>query len=115
MLSGDVHHAYVARARFPRAPAAPVHQLTCSPMHNTVPWYMNRVFRLGWSRRLTGLMGWLARRSGVQPTDLTWDCVSGPHFGNAVMTLDVDGRTAWATMQRTTDDGLVDGPSIRLT
>lgn len=115
VLSGDVHHAYVARARFPHAPAAPVHQLTCSPMHNTVPWYMNRVFRLGWSRRLTGLMGRLARRSGVRPTDLTWDCVSGPHFGNAVMTLDVDGRTAWATMQRTTDDGLADGPSIRLT
>ena len=29
-----------------------------------------------------------------------WHCVSGPHFGNAVMTLDVDGRTATATLLR---------------
>ncbi|WP_203612702.1 hypothetical protein [Amycolatopsis sp. SID8362] len=34
--AGDVHHAYVARADLP---GAPVHQLTCSPVHNTVPWY----------------------------------------------------------------------------
>jgi phosphodiesterase/alkaline phosphatase D-like protein len=115
VLSGDVHHAYVARARFREETAAPVHQLTCSPMHNTVPWYMNRVFRAGWSRPLTRLTGWLARRSGVPPTDLSWDCVSGPSFGNAVMTLDVDGRTAWATLQQPHGDGLADGPAIRLT
>ena len=33
---GDVHYAYVARAGLP---GAPVHQLTCSPVHNTVPRY----------------------------------------------------------------------------
>jgi len=115
VLSGDVHHAYVARARFGEQPAAPVHQLTCSPMHNTVPWYMNRLFRAGWSRRLTRLTGRLARRTGVPPAPLTWSCVSGPHFGNAVMTLDVDGRTARATLLQPDGDALAEGPSIRLT
>jgi hypothetical protein len=31
------------------------------------------------------------------------------------MTLDVDGRTAWATLQRPDGDGLADGATIRLT
>jgi hypothetical protein len=37
VLSGDVHHAYVAAASYPERTAAAVFQLTCSPMHNTVP------------------------------------------------------------------------------
>src|SRR3954469_4812338 len=102
VLSGDVHHAYVARADLP---GAPVHQLTCSPVHNTVPWYMSRLFRAGWSRKLTRLSAGLARRAGVPPAPLTWGCVSGPHFGNAVMTLDVDGREATATLLRPDRDG----------
>ncbi|MEU8637140.1 alkaline phosphatase D family protein [Amycolatopsis sp. NPDC048633] len=102
VLSGDVHHAYVARADLP---GAPVHQLTCSPVHNTVPWYMNRLFRAGWSRGLTRLTEGLARRAGVPPAPLTWGCVSGPHFGNAVMTFDVDGRTATATLLQPEHEG----------
>ncbi|WIX92667.1 alkaline phosphatase D family protein [Amycolatopsis sp. DG1A-15b] len=112
VLSGDVHHAYVARAEFPGGTAAPVHQLTCSPVHNTVPWYMNRLFRAGWSRTLTKVSEGLARRTGVRPAPLSWHCVSGPHFGNAVMTLDVDGRTATATLLRA--DPADDAEPIRL-
>ncbi|MEV6642641.1 alkaline phosphatase D family protein [Amycolatopsis sp. NPDC051371] len=108
VLSGDVHHAYVARADLP---GAPVHQLTCSPVHNTVPWYMNRLFRAGWSRGLTRLSDALARRAGVPPAPLTWGCVSGPHFGNAVMTFDVDRREATATLLQPEHDG----EPIRLT
>ncbi len=108
VLSGDVHHAYVARADLP---GAPVHQLTCSPVHNTVPWYMNRLFRAGWARSLTRLSEGLARRVGVPPAPLTWRCVSGPHFGNAVMTLDVDGREATATLLQPDHEG----EPIRLT
>jgi phosphodiesterase/alkaline phosphatase D-like protein len=115
VLSGDVHHAYVARARFPAETAAPVHQLTCSPVHNTVPWYMNRLFRAGWSRPLTKVSEWRARRAGVPDAPLTWSCVSGPHFGNAVMSVDVDGRTATATLLQPDGDTLADGPSVRLT
>ena len=43
VLSGDVHHSYVARARFDDpAVRTPVHQLTCSPIHNQVPAAMRR-------------------------------------------------------------------------
>ena len=50
VLSGDVHHSYVARARFADpAVVTPVHQLTCSPIHNQVPAGMRPLMRLGWS------------------------------------------------------------------
>ena len=47
VLSGDVHHSYAARADVVGAGEAPVHQLTCSPVHNHVPPYG---FRLAWHR-----------------------------------------------------------------
>ena len=49
VLSGDVHHSYVAEAAYPDAVASRVYQITCSPMHNTIPRVMRFVFRLGWS------------------------------------------------------------------
>jgi hypothetical protein len=39
-------------------------------------------------------LAWLARRAGVVDPPLTWDVEQGPWFGNGLMTLDVDGRTA---------------------
>ena len=50
VLSGDVHHAYVAEAHFDRPLRARVFQLTCSPLNNYVPWFMKLVFRAFWSR-----------------------------------------------------------------
>ncbi|NEE51154.1 alkaline phosphatase family protein, partial [Streptomyces sp. SID8455] len=42
VLSGDVHHAYIAEPHWPAttpggAPDAHILQLTCSPVHNSVP------------------------------------------------------------------------------
>ena len=50
VLSGDVHHSYVARADLGPAVRTPVHQLTCSPIHNQVPAFMRPLMRFGWSR-----------------------------------------------------------------
>lgn len=51
VLSGDVHHAYVAEPTWVSgvAPDARVLQLTCSPVHNSVPLYIRLGFRFGWS------------------------------------------------------------------
>ena len=51
VLSGDVHHSYVARADVPAATAR-VHQLVCSPVHNYVPMFVMPVFKPGWSNGL---------------------------------------------------------------
>ncbi len=112
VLSGDVHHAYVAQARFDEPVESSVYQLTCSPLHNYVPTAMKVAFRLAWSRgaewctrRLLGVM------AKVPPMPIEWSCLDGPYFGNEVATLLVDGRRAEAVLEKT---GSSDEPS-RLT
>ena len=95
VLSGDVHHAYVAEAHFAQPTDAPVYQLTCSPLHNFVPPAMKVAFRAAWSRwaeraasRVLGLFG------PVPPPSLHWDQMCGPFFGNEIAVLTIDGRHA---------------------
>jgi phosphodiesterase/alkaline phosphatase D-like protein len=100
VLSGDVHHSYVARVDLPGADdgaAAPVHQLTCSPVHNIVDWFIKPGFRLGWSRTLARLTRWWAARAGVPPVEIAWHKLAGPLFGNTIATLDLEGRRATVT------------------
>jgi hypothetical protein len=114
VLSGDVHHAYVAQAHYAGETGAPVHQLTCSPIHNSVPKYMTWAFRAGWWAPLSRLARRWARQAGVEPLPLDWARTSGPHFGNALMTIDVDGRQAWATLELSDDHGLTPTPPLQL-
>ncbi|HXV93136.1 MAG TPA: alkaline phosphatase D family protein, partial [Pseudonocardia sp.] len=67
VLSGDVHHSYAARAHLPGDPPARVHQLTCSPVHNHVGWFIRPGFRLGWSQTMHRLTSAWARRTGAPP------------------------------------------------
>ncbi|TDC76879.1 alkaline phosphatase family protein [Micromonospora sp. KC606] len=106
VLSGDVHHSYVARARFDDpAVRTPVHQLTCSPIHNQVPAGMRPLMRLGWSRGPAGAARALARAAGVRRPAVRWRKLAGPYFGNAVATLALSGRSAEVTIEGTTADG----------
>jgi hypothetical protein len=99
VLSGDVHHAYVARARYPDPVPGAVYQLVCSPVHQAVPGSMRRGFRVGWSRPADWLGRLVARLAGVPPLPLSWDRVIGPFFGNQLATLTVDGRSARVTFE----------------
>jgi phosphodiesterase/alkaline phosphatase D-like protein len=98
VLSGDVHHAYTAEAHPAHSPAHPsgsrLLQLTCSPIHNTVPSYMRLAFRFAWSApgRLLGRT--LSRHGRVPPPRITWRRTGGPWFGNQLMTLTLRGRAA---------------------
>jgi hypothetical protein len=125
VLSGDVHHSYVARVDLPGASAGPgtgssaVHQLTCSPVHNAVDWFIRPGFRLGWSRRIARLTRRWAERAGVPPVEVTWHKLVGPVFGNTIATLELDGRHAEVTFAQPRSAGslmaaarldLADGP-----
>ncbi|MEV4820823.1 alkaline phosphatase D family protein [Micromonospora sp. NPDC049274] len=106
VLSGDVHHSYVARARFADpAVVTPVHQLTCSPIHNQVPAGIRPLMRLGWSSGPAGATRALARSAGVRRPTVRWRKLAGPYFGNAVATLTHRGRRAEVTIEGTTSDG----------
>ncbi|WP_018253702.1 alkaline phosphatase D family protein [Salinispora mooreana] len=106
VLSGDVHHSYVARARFADpAVITPVHQLTCSPLHNQVPDAMRLPLRLGWSPALAMAARALSRTAGTGRRPLRWTKLADPYFGNAIGTLRHDGRAAEVTIAGTTSAG----------
>ncbi|MFI6524498.1 alkaline phosphatase D family protein [Streptomyces uncialis] len=97
VLSGDVHHAYLAEpTHWPAdsAPAARVLQLTCSPVHNSVPASITWGFRFGWSRPAQALGRAFAGHARSGTRGLRWRKRGGPWFGNQLMTLTLRGRTS---------------------
>ncbi len=101
VLSGDVHHAYVAEAHFPRELRSRVFQLTCSPVHNAVPGFMKIGFRLGWSRLARGLTRVVGRLFGVPALPVRWVKTVGPFFANQLATVTLSGRSAQFRLERT--------------
>ncbi len=105
VLSGDVHHSYVAKADLGPAVRTPVHQLTCSPIHNQVPAVMRPLMRFGWSRAAANGTRVMAVSAGAPRPPLRWRRLAGPYFGNAVSTLRHRGERAEMTIEGTTKDG----------
>ncbi len=105
VLSGDVHHSYVAEADFGTDMATPVMQLTCSPVHNQVPAFMRPLMRFSWSRAAARGVQAVARSAGVRRPAWSWKRLAGPYFGNAISTLVLDGRRATARVEGTDKDG----------
>ena len=114
VLSGDVHHAYIAEAAWPdgRTPDARVLQLTCSPVHNSIPLYIRLGFRFGWSAVARALGRRFARHGRCGRPSVSWRKTGGPWFGNQLMTLTLRGRSARLRLEqaRAGQDG-----SVRLT
>jgi hypothetical protein len=101
VLSGDVHHAYIARAEFSQPAAAPVYQLTCSPLHNYVPWPMKLFFKAVWSKAAERMVRALLRLAGPVPRPgLDWERLAGPHFGNHLAEFIATGRQAETVLRK---------------
>ncbi|MEU2158162.1 alkaline phosphatase D family protein [Streptomyces sp. NPDC019396] len=95
VLSGDVHHAYVAEPVWPDGgPDSRVLQLTCSPVHNAIHASVRMGFRFGWSRAGRRLGHALARHGRAGRPVIDWERTGGPWFGNQLMTLALRGRAA---------------------
>jgi hypothetical protein len=101
VLSGDVHHAYAARAHYGDEVRSPVYQLTCSPVHNFVPPFMKVVFRISWSRLAEKTTHFLLNKVARLPRqDLNWSPLAGPFYGNEIATLLLDGRSATLVIEK---------------
>ncbi|MFI0932784.1 alkaline phosphatase D family protein [Streptomyces sp. NPDC021019] len=117
VLSGDVHHAYLAEPRWPKsdpgpgshprtdsgpgsgsAPIARVLQLTCSPVHNSIPRSIRAGFRFGWSRAGRRIGRLLSRHGRTGASPVSWNKAGGPWFGNQLMTLTLHGRKSALTL-----------------
>jgi hypothetical protein len=104
VLSGDVHHAYLADIAFPRGSGvrSRVYQAVCSPFRNPLDKQERRAILLGLNPAMALLARALARAAGVEPPSIRWRFSEGPFFDNQVATLRLEGREAWLKLEKTT-------------
>jgi phosphodiesterase/alkaline phosphatase D-like protein len=106
LLSGDVHHAYVAEAEFPASsdfrPAFV--QAVCSPIRNPLPFYERGFMKAALSRTGRSIGHFLARSAKVPATRLRWEFIAPPTFDNQIGTVHIEGRGARITIERTSPD-----------
>jgi hypothetical protein len=114
VLSGDVHHAYLAEVAFPKGTGvrSPVYQAVCSPFRNALDARERRLMRAALSTPFRFLARGLARAVGVPDPQLRWRFTEGPFFDNQVATLELEGRTASMRLEKTVRDP--DGRDVRL-
>jgi PhoD-like phosphatase len=87
VLSGDVHHAYLAEVGFPRAAGvrSGVWQGVCSPFRNPLDHRERRAILGAWTRPATTVARALARRAGVRDPAVRWRLAHrAPWFDNQV-------------------------------
>jgi hypothetical protein len=107
VLSGDVHHTYISEAVYPRPMTSKVYQLTCSPMHNSIPLPMRLVFWLSWNRYASRLTRQVSRFGRVPAASIEWRTTVGPFFGNYLSMLRFDGMSAEFGLEKSAFDGPV--------
>jgi hypothetical protein len=100
VLSGDVHHSYVAPVELPSGSpsGSPVVQVVSSPMRNAFPRRLQRAFAFAASppARLVGRL--LALSVRLPPPRVRWASQRGPLFGNTLGALRLDGARADLTL-----------------
>jgi hypothetical protein len=103
VLSGDVHHAYLAEMGFdPDAGVeSAVVQAVCSPYRNPLDGKERKVVQAGFSRAFARFTGALARLAGAPAPGMGWRLAEGPYFDNQVATLHLDGRQATIRLDKT--------------
>jgi hypothetical protein len=109
VLSGDVHHAYLVEAAYPRdgggGEQAPVYQAVCSPYRNPLDEKERRAIRAGFGRPLTALARRLAAAAGAPGPGIRWRLRDGPCFDNQVAMLSIDGRELELRLDKTVPGG----------
>jgi hypothetical protein len=102
LLSGDVHHAYVAEAWFPgRDVESRVLQATCSPIRNPLDKRERRLLRSAFTRPVAAVARRLSRAAGVAPGSMRWTFAQEPTFDNQIARLDLCGRNAYLLIEKT--------------
>jgi PhoD-like phosphatase len=116
LISGDIHHSYLAAVDLPPAKAkagraaadgadgttgppgatrtSVVYEAVCSPFHQALPPKMRYAQRLA-RTRASGLVGTaVAALAGARVPVISWRVIAGPWFANMIATLEFDGPAA---------------------
>lgn len=107
MLSGDVHHCYLAEVGF-REPAdggrSAVWQAVCSAFRKELAPHEQRIIAFGHTHLGERLARRLSRAAGVPPLPLDWRVVERSAYANQVGTLSIAGSRARATVEAVDGD-----------
>ncbi|MCA1728328.1 MAG: alkaline phosphatase family protein [Actinobacteria bacterium] len=102
VLSGDVHHGYLAEATFGNGRVeSPIYQAVCSPLRNSLPGKKSRLQSAGWRKpgELAGRL--LARLAGIGQEKISWRLTHDKlWFENQIATLKLEGRQATLTFEK---------------
>ena len=114
ILSGDVHHAYLAEVAFRRDAnvSSAVYQAVCSPYRKALGAHERLAVRIGHSRPTEVLVRALAHAAGVEDPDIRWRFAGGPYFDNQIATLSLEEREASLTISKTVHDPEAGGPRL---
>jgi hypothetical protein len=108
VVSGDVHHAYLAEVAFPPGTYAKSHvwQAVCSPFRNPLDANERRGIRVTWTETGRLIARSLARSAGVPDPPVRWRLThEQPWFDNQVATLALDGERAAFALDKAIPDG----------
>lgn len=103
VLSGDVHHAYLAQIGFLPGSGvkSAVWQAVCSPFRNPLATHERRVILAAWTKPVARAARALARRAGVDDPPVNWRLAhKQPWFNNQVAMLELDGPRATFVLER---------------
>ena len=102
VLSGDVHHGYLAEISFGDGAQSPLYQTSGSPLRNPLSLPERISLGAGWTK-LGELVGkTLARLAGVEEPPLRWRLMhEKPWFDNHLSTLELRGRQATLKVEKT--------------
>jgi hypothetical protein len=106
VLSGDVHHAYLAEVAFRRGARvrSAVYQAVCSPFRNALDAHERHMIRFALTPAGRAIGRGLARAAGAHDPDIRWRFVEGPFFDNQVATITLEGREARMKLEKTLGD-----------
>lgn len=99
IVSGEVHYGYVAAVDVPDA--APIIQLVSSPLRNPASRRLRRLHRISMTPLTATAGSLLARLAGAPSPRHRGRRTAGPWFRNLVTTLELAGRQARVTVERT--------------
>jgi hypothetical protein len=103
VLSGDVHHAYLAEVGFLPGSGvqSAVWQAVCSPFRNPLDTNERRVILACWTRFGGFVTRALARRAGVADPPVQWRLAHAkPWFNNQVAMLELHGERATFVLEK---------------
>jgi hypothetical protein len=101
ILSGDVHHGYLAEATFTDSAKSRVYQAVCSPLRNALPSKKSRLQGNAWTKPAAFAARLFARLAGVPREPLAWRPThEAAFFDNQIATLELEDRYATITFEK---------------